>query len=57
MAGVLLILYLYTPVGDQPVRQIMVRVTVVPVLVIPGLLMWQMPRIRRLRWRRATRRA
>lgn len=56
MASVLLIFYLHTPGGNHPVSQIMVLAMVVPVLGVSDLLMWQMPRLRRLRQRRAARR-
>ena len=48
VAAVILIAYLYTPLGDNAVFNIMVRAMVVPVMVVTGLLRWQMPRIRKL---------
>jgi hypothetical protein len=44
--GLLLIAYVYGPVGPQ--AETLVRLLVVPLLVLTGLLMWQAPRIRRL---------
>ena len=48
VAGVILLLYVYTPMGDQPIPELMVRVMAFPVLAISGLLQWQWPRVRRL---------
>jgi hypothetical protein len=45
-AGLLLIAYVYVPVGPQ--AETLVRLLVVPLLVLTGVLMWQSPRIRRL---------
>ena len=47
IASAILIAYLYTPVGENEVTAVMVRVMVVPMLVGTGLVMWQMPRLRR----------
>jgi UPF0716 family protein affecting phage T7 exclusion len=56
VASVILLAYLYTPLGDNDVIGVMIRVMVVPVLAVTGLLMWQWPRVRRmLRARRAQR--
>jgi hypothetical protein len=47
VASLILLGYLYTPLGDNDVFYVMVRVMVVPVLAVSGLLMWQTPRLQR----------
>ena len=51
VAGALLVAYLYTPLGEQPLAGLINRAVVVPVLVLSGVAMWQMPRLRRLQRR------
>lgn len=46
-AALLLVAYLYAPLETQ--LQDAVRFIVLPVLVLTGTVMWQAPRIRRLR--------
>jgi thiosulfate reductase cytochrome b subunit len=46
-AGLVLIAYLYAPLGAQ--LEDAVRFLVLPLLVLTGIAMWQAPRIRRLR--------
>ena len=53
IAAVIVLVYIYTPLNDNAVSGFMVKVMAVPILVGSGLLMWQMPRIRRARARRA----
>lgn len=53
VASAILLVFLYTPLGDNDVFQLMVRVMVFPLLVVTGTLMWQMPRIRRMLKRRS----
>jgi hypothetical protein len=48
VASVMLLLYLFTPLGGNEIFGVMLRAMVVPVLAASGLLMWQWPRIRRL---------
>lgn len=45
-AGVLLVLYLYTAVGQDAVAGALLRLVVVPVLILSGLAMWLLPRLR-----------
>lgn len=40
--------YLYSPLGEMEWFAILVRATVLPVLVMTGLSMWQMPFIAKL---------
>lgn len=47
IASIMLLVYLYTPLGDNDVFNLMLRLMVVPVLAVSGVLMWQWPRIRR----------
>jgi thiosulfate reductase cytochrome b subunit len=47
IAALVLVAYLYAPLDAQP--QDAVRFPVLPVLVVTGIAMWQVPRIRRLR--------
>ncbi|MDQ3695520.1 MAG: hypothetical protein M3464_18160 [Chloroflexota bacterium] len=51
-AGIALILYLYTSLGDLPVAGPFMRIVVVPIVVVTGLAMWQLPRLRQLLKRR-----
>jgi hypothetical protein len=43
-----LVLYLYTPLGSAPVFTMLMQFLVVPMLVATGMLMWQLPRLRKL---------
>lgn len=55
VASAILLAYLYTPLGDNDLLQVMVRAVIVPIVLITGVLMWQMPRLRRVMGaRRAT---
>jgi hypothetical protein len=53
VASAILIAYFYTPLGDNDIFSTMVRAMVIPMLLVTGVLMWQMPRIRRMHrsWR------
>ena len=48
VASVLLLAYLYSPLGENPVFDVMVRVMIIPVLVGSGVVMWQWRRVRAL---------
>ena len=52
VSGLLVGLYIYTPLADLPAFSALVQLVVVPVLVAAGMAMWQMARLRRLRARR-----
>ncbi len=45
--GVFLIAYIYTPLGDSGDFESLIRLIIIPVLVVTGILMWQLPRIRK----------
>ena len=47
MGGLLLVAYIYTPLGDQHAFEALVRFVVVPGLVGTGMAMWQLPRLRK----------
>jgi hypothetical protein len=48
VGGVALMLYLYTPLGSAPIFTALMQFLVVPLLVATGMLMWQLPRLRKL---------
>jgi hypothetical protein len=49
LAGAIaLLLYLYTPLGSVPLFTVLMQFLVVPMLAATGLLMWQLPRLRKL---------
>lgn len=45
--GVFLIVYIYTPLGDLRPFESLVRLIIIPILVVTGILMWQLPRLRK----------
>ena len=47
VASAMLLGYLYTPLGDNPLFDVMLRAMVIPVVAVSRILMWQWPRIRR----------
>jgi hypothetical protein len=54
IAALVIVAYVYGPLGDTSAGQLLVKVIVVPVLAVSGVAMWQMGRIRRaLRARKA----
>ena len=52
VSGLLVGLYIYTPLADVAAFSLLVQLVVVPVLVAAGMAMWQMARLRRLLARR-----
>ena len=52
VSGLLVGAYIYTPLADVPAFSALVQIVVVPVLVLAGMAMWQMARLRRLGTRR-----
>ncbi len=48
VGGAALLLYLYTPLGSAPSFTALLQFLIVPLVVITGMLMWQMPRLRKL---------
>ncbi len=47
VGGAALMLYLYTPLGSTPSFTALMQFLVVPLLVVTGMLMWQLPRLRK----------
>ncbi|MBV6451307.1 MAG: hypothetical protein MHPDNHAH_02038 [Anaerolineales bacterium] len=41
--GVLTVMYVYSPLGEMMWFGMLVKATVLPILVLSGLAMWQMP--------------
>jgi len=48
VGAAVLVLYLYTPLGNAPLFTALMQFMVVPMLVATGMLMWQLPRLRKL---------
>jgi len=48
VGAAVLVLYLYTPLGNAPFFTALMQFMVVPVLVATGILMWQLPQLRKL---------
>ncbi len=48
IGAALLVIYVYVPLGDVPFFTTLMQVVVVPVIAVTGMLMWQMPRLRKL---------
>jgi hypothetical protein len=48
VGATMLMLYLYTPLGSTPIFIALMQFLVVPLLVATGMLMWQLPRLRKL---------
>ncbi len=46
--GLLVMAYIYSPLGELAAFSVLVRGVVVPVLLATGMAMWQAPRLRRL---------
>ena len=52
VSGLLVGLYIYTPLADVTAFSLLIQLVVVPVLVAAGMAMWQAARLRRLFTRR-----
>ena len=52
VSGLLVGVYIYTPLADVTAFSLLVQVVIVPVLVAAGMAMWQAARLRRLLGRR-----
>lgn len=48
LAGMLNVFFIYTPLGDVPAFELLVQITLVPVIIITGVWMWQQARVRKL---------
>lgn len=53
VVGIILGVYIYSPLFHEPVFLVVMRFVVIPLLTISGLWMWQMPLVRR--WWRGSR--
>ena len=47
-AGVLIILFVYSPLGNVRAYELLVQITLIPVVVLTGIWIWQQARVRRL---------
>ena len=47
-AGILIVPFVYSPLGDFPAYELLVRIALIPVGVITGIWIWQQARVRRL---------
>lgn len=43
-----LLLYFYTPLGNDQIATMIIRGLVIPMLILTGLVMWQLPRLSKL---------
>jgi hypothetical protein len=48
LAGLLNVLFIYTPLGDVWAFQLLVQIILVPVIIMTGVWMWQQARVRKL---------
>ena len=48
VGAAVLILYLYSPLGSAPIFTALTQFLVVPLLIATGMLMWQLPQLRKL---------
>jgi hypothetical protein len=46
--AIVLIAYVYTPLGEDGIIRAFVRILLVPAMVATGLVMWKLPALRRL---------
>jgi thiosulfate reductase cytochrome b subunit len=47
-AGILIILFVYSPLGDVSAFELLVQLALIPVVVLTGIWIWQQARVRRL---------
>ncbi|MEO0565681.1 MAG: hypothetical protein AAF125_26475 [Chloroflexota bacterium] len=55
VAGVMMALFIYSPLGDSTVYTILMQFGVVPLVTLTGLFMWQQARV--MKWMRGSTRA
>jgi hypothetical protein len=48
LAGMLNVFFIYTPLGDVWAFELLVRITLVPVIIITGVWMWKQAYVRKL---------
>jgi hypothetical protein len=53
IGGAVLALYIYSPLGGDPVFSATVQWVTIPLLIITGIVLWQQPRLVRLLRRNA----
>jgi len=54
-AGILIGLFVYSPLVDVPAFELLVQITLIPIVVLSGIWIWQQTRVRRLFTRVLTR--
>jgi hypothetical protein len=47
-AGILIILFVYSPLGNVPAFELVVQIALIPIVVLSGIWIWQQARVRRL---------
>ena len=47
-AGILIGLFVYSPLGDVPAFEVLVQIALIPIVVLTGIWIWQQARVRRL---------
>ena len=47
-AGILIILFVYSPLRDVPAFELLVQIALIPIVVLTGIWIWQQARVRRL---------
>ena len=47
-AGILLVPFIYSPLGDVPAYELFVQIALIPVVVVTGIWIWQQARVRKL---------
>ena len=48
VAGILIGLFVYSPLGNVPAFELLVQIALIPVTVLTGFWIWQQARVRRL---------
>lgn len=48
VGAVLLLAYIYSPAGDALAFERVIQAAVIPILTLTGILMWQLPRLRKM---------
>ena len=47
-AGILIIIFVYSPLGDVPAFELFVQIALIPIVVVTGIWIWQQARVRKL---------
>ncbi len=48
VAGMLVVVFVYSPLGDVPAFELLVQIALIPVTIVTGIWIWQQARVRRL---------